>query len=103
MGISYLHDNQLVHRDIKPEHILLDKNLNAKIFEFKVCAKVKAQEKRESFCGTYEYMAPEVYESSEHDQKADIWSLGVLLYEIIEGSSPFLEKTAFRIYKNILD
>ena len=47
-------------------------------------------------------MAPEIYETENYDEKVDVWSLGILIYELLHGKSPFVGKTAFRIFKNIL-
>ena len=101
-AVAFMHANNLIHRDIKPENILLDKNLDPKLCDFGWSAKVQKNEIRATFCGTYEYMAPEVFESEDYNENIDVWSLGILLYEIFHGSSPFFGKSAFKIYKNIV-
>ena len=87
-AIYFLHKYVYVHRDIKPENILLDKNLDVKLCDFGWCVSVEKGE-RTTFCGTYEYMAPEMVNDELYDMGIDIWSLGVLLYEMIHGYSPF--------------
>ncbi|CAG9332088.1 unnamed protein product [Blepharisma stoltei] len=87
IGIQFLHQNQIVHRDIKPENILLDINGNVKICDFGWC--FKGDEARSTFCGTLDYMAPEMVLGKKHSFELDIWALGVLLYEMLHGESPF--------------
>ena len=87
-AIHFLHMNGYAHRDIKPENILLDRNGQVKLCDFGWCVNVSKGE-RITFCGTYEYMAPEMINDEFYDMGIDIWSLGVLLYEMIHGYSPF--------------
>ena len=87
-AIHFLHINGYAHRDIKPENILIDKNGGIKLCDFGWCVNV-AKGERITFCGTYEYMAPEMINDEFYDMGIDIWSLGVLLYEMIHGYSPF--------------
>ena len=87
-AIHFLHINGYAHRDIKPENILLDENNEVKLCDFGWCVNVSKGE-RITFCGTYEYMAPEMINDEFYDKGIDIWSLGVLLYEMIHGYSPF--------------
>ena len=87
-AIHFLHSNGYAHRDIKPENILIDEYGNIKLCDFGWCVNVSKGE-RITFCGTYEYMAPEMINDEFYDMGIDIWSLGVLLYEMIHGYSPF--------------
>ena len=87
-AIHFLHENGYAHRDIKPENILLDEKGGIKLCDFGWCVNVEKGE-RTTFCGTYEYMAPEMINDEYYDKGIDIWSLGVLLYEMIHGYSPF--------------
>jgi tRNA A-37 threonylcarbamoyl transferase component Bud32 len=87
-AIFFLHENQLIHRDIKPENCLIDKNDNVKLCDFGWTVEISKGE-RITFCGTYEYMAPEIIKEVPYNHMIDIWSLGVLLYELIHSFSPF--------------
>ena len=87
-AVQFLHSIGLAHRDIKPENILLDEDRNVKLCDFGWCVDVSKGE-RMTFCGTYEYMAPEIVDEKYYDYSIDVWSLGVLLYEMIHGFSPF--------------
>lgn len=86
-GILYLHLNHIIHRDLKPENILLDSKDNVKICDFGWCA--KANKQRKTFCGTLDYMAPEMFSLEGHSFEVDLWALGVLLYDLLHGRTPF--------------
>jgi serine/threonine protein kinase len=86
-----LHQNNIIHRDIKPENILIGENNELKLCDFG-WAKVLTMETRQTFCGTMEYMAPEIVGSEKYDFGVDTWSLGILLYELLMGHSPFRAK-----------
>ena len=87
-AIYFLHKNNLIHRDIKPENILLEDWKKVKLCDFGWCVEISSKQ-RSTYCGTTEYMAPEIITSNNYDKSIDIWSLGILLYELIHGFSPF--------------
>jgi serine/threonine protein kinase len=88
-AVKYIHNLNIMHRDLKPENILVDANNNVKLCDFGWSALFQENSVRKSFCGTYEYMAPEVFKSDSQNPKTDIWSLGILLYELFHCTSPF--------------
>ena len=116
-AVYFLHQNNIIHRDIKPENVLLfnkeeesergiiTNNTLINNNLIKLCdfgwAKELTMEKRSTFCGTIEYMAPEIVESENYDFGVDTWSLGVLLYELIMGHSPFKGKNSNAVINNI--
>ena len=87
-AVLFLHENNLIHRDIKPENILLNDNNEIKLCDFGCCAE-SGIGNRTTFCGTYEYMAPEILKENSYNNSVDIWSLGILLYELSHGYTPF--------------
>jgi len=90
-AVYFLHQNNIIHRDIKPENILIGDNNLLKLCDFG-WAKELTMNNRSTFCGTVEYMAPEIVGSGKYDCGVDIWSLGILLYELLIGHSPFKSK-----------
>jgi serine/threonine protein kinase len=99
-AVYYLHSNNIIHRDIKPENILIGDDNKLKLCDFG-WAKELTLENRSTFCGTMEYMAPEIVGSENYDYSVDIWSLGILLYEMLFGHSPFNGKDTNNIILNI--
>lgn len=94
-AVEYLHANGFVHRDIKPENVLLTKGFLPKLADFgssSLRAKVK-----DTFCGTFEYMAPEIYQRNSQSHKVDVWALGILLFEMLNGRPPFHRETVAAI------
>ena len=99
-AVYYLHNNNIIHRDIKPENILIGNDNKIKLCDFG-WAKELTLENRSTFCGTVEYMAPEIVGSENYDYSVDIWSLGILLYELLFGHSPFKANNTKNIILNI--
>ena len=87
-AINFLHRNMLMHRDIKPENLLLCDRGVLKLCDFGCCTQYDNQGRR-TFCGTIEYMAPEIIKRGGYGEKADVWSLGILLFEMLHGYAPF--------------
>jgi serine/threonine protein kinase len=88
-SIHYLHRKKIAHRDIKPENLLIDSNFRIKLCDFGWSNVISKKNVRKSVCGTYEYMPPEVVNEQPQTLKADLWSLGILLYEMLHGKAPF--------------
>lgn len=99
-AMDYLHTQGFVHRDIKPENILITKKFSPRLADFGTSAKTDFV--KNTFCGTYEYMAPEIYLRHKQTEKVDIWALGILLYEMTHQFTPFKKKSVPEI-KKMLD
>uniref|UniRef100_A0A8B9L662 non-specific serine/threonine protein kinase n=1 Tax=Astyanax mexicanus TaxID=7994 RepID=A0A8B9L662_ASTMX len=93
LALDHLHNLGIVYRDLKPENILLDEAGHIKLTDFGLSKESVDQDRKAySFCGTVEYMAPEVVNRRGHTQSADWWSLGVLMFEMLTGTLPFQGK-----------
>lgn len=88
LALDYCHQKHVIHRDIKPENLLVGAHSEIKIADFGWSVHAPTS-RRNTLCGTLDYLPPEMVEGREHDEKVDIWSLGVLLYEFLYGNPPF--------------
>lgn len=86
-ALRLIHERKVLHRDIKPENLLLDADDNLMIADFGWST--VAKNKRKTFCGTLDYLAPEMLTDDKYDKRVDIWALGVLTYECLVGRPPF--------------
>jgi len=102
-ALTYLHERGIAHRDVKPENVLMFPEGRAKLADFGWCAQVSTgmldgrASKRQTFCGTTEYLSPEMLDRRSHDHRVDLWAAGVLIFEMLVGNAPF------SCFKSILD
>ncbi|KAM0286947.1 hypothetical protein ACHAQH_000631 [Verticillium albo-atrum] len=103
LAIEHLHKSDIVYRDLKPENILLDANGHIALCDFGLSkANLTKNATTNTFCGTTEYLAPEVLlDESGYTKMVDFWSLGVLVFEMCCGWSPFYAEDTQQMYKNI--
>lgn len=125
LALRYLHDKKIIHRDIKPENIMLSLDNVVKLSDFGWSVYMKHQDeegddyrnhishlqephkypqlsRRNTICGTMDYLPPEMIEQKPHDKSVDIWALGVLIYEFLVGKPPFEEIDKNATYKRIV-
>jgi len=99
-GINYLHSKNIMHRDLKPQNILVDDNNVCKIADFGF-AKIQGNDMVNTMCGSPMYMAPEIIKHQEYSEKADIWSCGIIFYQMLTGELPLKSKTFYELSKKI--
>lgn len=102
-GVKYLHsfDPPIIHRDIKPENILLDENNRVKVADFGWSNFSNSDENRTTYCGTPDYLSPEMVKREGHGTSVDVWSVGVLLFELLAGYAPFSGHSQEEKFMNI--
>ncbi|KAI8092961.1 kinase-like domain-containing protein [Halteromyces radiatus] len=99
-ALYYLHKLGVIHRDIKPENILIDKQGHLQLADFG-WAVFDRQPRRNTFCGTLDYLPPEMIGNRPHNAKVDVWALGVLTYELLVGKPPFEHVEYMDTYQHI--
>jgi len=101
LAFGHLHALGVIYRDLKPENILLDDNGHVCLTDFGLAKEVQEGDKAHTFCGTPEYLAPEIVQGLGHDKAVDWWSLGILLYELTVGIPPFYSQNVNEMYNKI--
>ncbi|XP_069783647.1 serine/threonine-protein kinase N2 [Narcine bancroftii] len=104
LGLQFLHDNMIVYRDLKLDNLLLDTQGYVKIADFGLCKEGMGYGERTStFCGTPEFLAPEVLTDTSYTRAVDWWGLGVLIYEMLVGESPFPGDDEEEVFDSIVN
>ncbi|KAF0685748.1 Aste57867_22356 [Aphanomyces stellatus] len=107
LALQELHSHDIIYRDLKPENILLDLEGHIRLTDFGLSKEAVtgagAQGGTKTFCGTPEYLAPEILENKGHGKAVDWWSLGTLIYEMLTGLPPFYDQNMQRMYDKIIN
>lgn len=108
MSLEYLHSKSIIYRDLKPENVMIDKDGHTRLVDFGFSKKLKATGgKKETIktytqCGTPGYVAPEMLvKNLGHDFRVDIWTLGIILCEMVAGFTPFYDENPVIMYEKI--
>ena len=99
-ALDFCHDKHVIHRDIKPENLLVGAQGEIKIADFGWSVHAPTS-RRNTLCGTLDYLPPEMVEGREHDKQVDVWSLGILLFEFLVGTPPFEAEGHSATYRRI--
>jgi serine/threonine protein kinase len=91
-ALRHCHSKRVIHRDLKPENLLLDANNNIKIADFGWSVHAVSSSRRSTMCGTLDFLAPEICQRKQYDRNVDLWAVGILLFEMLYGSPPFVEE-----------
>lgn len=103
LGLEYLHSHNIVYRDLKPENILLDMDGHVKLTDFGLSKEnINSRARSYSFCGSPEYMSPEMLDGIGHGREVDYYSLGAFLFEMLTGLPPFYDSNRSQMYMRVL-
>jgi serine/threonine protein kinase len=104
LALEFSHKNNIIYRDLKPENVLLDSDGHIKLTDLELSKEgvIFNNEKTYTFCDTPEYLAPEIIKGDGHGKEVDWWSLGILIYEMLNGRAPFVSRNRQEVLKSIL-
>jgi len=103
LALECLHENNIIYRDLKPENVLLDDDGHVRLTDFGLSKEsIQGNQLTHTFCGTPEYLAPEVVQSKWYGKAVDWWSMGTLLYEMLTGWPPFYNENMHVMYDRIV-
>lgn len=104
LAIEYLHNMEIIYRNLKPENMLIDHHGFIKLADLSISKKLEDTTRTFTLCGgTIEYLAPEMLTTSGYDKSVDYWAIGILIYELYTGITPFYNEDELLVYKNILE
>jgi len=103
LALEHLHSKDFVYRDLKPENILIRMNGHICLADFGFAKKAVAADATKTFCGTVHYMAPEIITKTGHGKSVDWWSLGILIFEMLTGETPFHDANRKVIQQKVLE
>ncbi|EAX93225.1 AGC family protein kinase [Trichomonas vaginalis G3] len=102
LAIEYIHRNNIIYRDLKPENILMDETGSVKLTDFGLVKDIAYSKGAHSFCGTPEYLAPEIIKSQKYGPKIDWWALGIVMYSFLYGQTPWYDDNMDKLFKKII-